>query len=104
MATEARQIGVSLRASLITLVSTKNISGPGDVVLSLEVGIEPHIRHRSQQFGQIAAGWSQQGSRKDGPMLGFGTAAMSSSPLLEGLHNSFLNTTHQQICHPSINA
>jgi hypothetical protein len=80
-------------------VSTKNISGPCGVVLSLEVGIQPYIRHRSQQFGQIAAGWSHQGRRQDGPMLGFGTAAMGACPLLERLHDPIIKTTHQQVCH-----
>jgi hypothetical protein len=37
-----------LRASLITLVSIKNITGHCLIVLVLEIGIQPNIRHGSQ--------------------------------------------------------
>ena len=37
-----------LRASLITLVSIKNISSSRLIVLALEIGVHPNIRHGSQ--------------------------------------------------------
>jgi hypothetical protein len=50
MAATPRSTRRPLRASLITLVSTQNICRCSDVVLSFEVGIQPHIGHGTQQF------------------------------------------------------
>lgn len=49
--------------------------------LSLEVGIQSHIGHGTQQFRQIAPLRAHQRRRQDGPMLCFGTAAMGSAIL-----------------------
>ena len=64
-----------LRASLITLVSTKNIGVVPSCGLAREIGVTPHIRHGGQQVGQFAAGWAQQRRRQDRAVLRFGSRA-----------------------------
>jgi hypothetical protein len=88
-----------LRASLITLVSTKYIAADHSLRLSREIVVTPHIRHGGQQVGQLAAGWVQQRCREDGTVFGFGAAAMMASPLLQGSHNGFLYAPHEQVSH-----
>ncbi len=88
-----------LRASLITLVSTKSIGVGHSLRLSRETDVTPHIRHGGQQVGQLAAGWVQQRCREDGTVFGFGAAAMMASPLLQGSHNGFLYAPHEQVSH-----
>jgi hypothetical protein len=88
-----------LRASLITLVSTKSIGVGHSLRLSREIVVAPHIRHGGQQVGQLAAGWVQQRCRQDRTVLGFGAAAMLSGSLLQGLHNGFIHAPHEQVSH-----
>jgi hypothetical protein len=88
-----------LRASLITLVSTKYIAADHSLRLTREIVVAPHIRHGGQQVGQLAAGWVQQRWREDGTVFGFGAAAMIASPLLQGSHNGFIHAPHEQVSH-----
>jgi hypothetical protein len=87
-----------LRASLITLVSTKSIGVGHSLRLSREIVVAPHIRHGGQQVGQLAAGWVQQRCREDGTELGFGAAAMLSGPLLQGSHHGLIYAPRNQVC------
>jgi hypothetical protein len=88
-----------LRASLITLVSTKYIAAKRSLRLSREIVVAPHIRHGGQQVCQLAAGWVQQRRCQDGTVLGLSAAAMLSGPLLEGSHHGLLHAPHEQISH-----
>jgi hypothetical protein len=88
-----------LRASPITLVSTKSIGVRHSLRLTREIVVTPHIWHGGQQVGQIAAGWVQQRCREDGTVFAFGAAAMMASPLLQGSHNGFLYAPHEQVSH-----
>jgi len=56
-----------LRASLITLVSIKNISGRRWLVLALEISVHTDIRHGRQQVRQVAPHRAQHGSVIDTP-------------------------------------
>ncbi len=88
-----------LRASLITLVSTKSIGVGHSLRLTRKIVIAPPIRHGGQQVGQLEAGWVQQRCREDGTVFGFGAAAMLSRPLLQGSHHGFLYAPHEQVSH-----
>jgi hypothetical protein len=88
-----------LRASLITLVSTKSIGVRHSLRLTREIVITAPIRHGGQQVGQLAAGWVQQRCREDGTVFGFGAAAMLSGPLLQGSHHGFVYAPHDEVCH-----
>jgi hypothetical protein len=88
-----------LRASLITLVSTKYIGVGHSLRLSREIVVAPHIRHGGQQVGQLAAGWVQQRCREDGTVFGLGAAAMLSGSLFQGSHHGLIYAPHEQISH-----
>jgi hypothetical protein len=88
-----------LRASLITLVSTKSIAADHSLRLTREIVVAPHIPHGGQQVGQLAAGWVQQRCRQDRTVLGFGAAAMLSGSLLQGSHHGFVYAPHDEVCH-----
>jgi hypothetical protein len=84
-----------LRASLITLVATKNIGVVPSFGPAREILVSPHIRHGGQQVGQLAAGQAQQRRRQDGAVLRFGAAAMLSGPLFQGSHHGLFHASHQ---------
>lgn len=69
------------------------------VVHAFEIGIQAYIQHVGQHFSKRAPRWRLQGSRENGPMLRFCTAAMEAGPHLERLHDSIVHTTHQQVGH-----
>jgi hypothetical protein len=87
------------RASLMTLVSTRNIRFSARILVSFEVGVLSDIGHGGQQISQVAARWVQQRRRQDGAVLGFRAAAMGSGALPERTHHGVIDTTHQQIGH-----
>jgi hypothetical protein len=88
-----------LRASLITLVSTKSIGVGHSLRLSREILVAPHIRHGGQQVCQLAAGWVQQRCREDGTVFGLSAAAMLCGPVLQGSHHGFLHAPHEHASH-----
>lgn len=69
------------------------------VVVAFEIGIQAYIRHGGQHFRKRAPRWRLQGSRENGPVLRFCSAAMGAGPLIVRLHDPIVHTTHQQVGH-----
>jgi hypothetical protein len=82
-----------LRASPMTLVSTKYMRGLGGGMDPFEIGVHAHIRHRRQNFRERALVRESQRSGQDRPVFGLGTLAVFTGPRLQRPDDGFVNAS-----------
>jgi len=74
------------------------------IVLALEIGIHPNIRHGSQKSSQVAPRWARKCSGQDGPQFRFLAAAMPPGPVLEPLDQGVIDAAPQPVRHGTLHS
>jgi hypothetical protein len=88
-----------LRASLMTLVSTKYMIDFYIVIDSLEILIKPHVGHGDERFREGLALWPQQYSFEQGAVLSLCTSSVPYRTLLERIDDALIEISDHQVCH-----
>jgi hypothetical protein len=88
-----------LRASLMTLVSTKYTGCRPLGLDALEVRVGADIGNRSQQLRQSALAWARESLGQYLSMFRLGASAVRASALLERLDERLIDTANEQVRH-----